>query len=214
MLRAGHSRQSYRNAKIHRALLAAALLQIIAGGNLCHRNLTDIVLDPVEEIHHGKTVLAVRFFRTGDLCLIFDSLADRRGIQMIDDILCVLQTGDQCVVRLVFIQQNLVTGCHLCRCLIELAVGLYLYADSFQIGENLRRQSFFEGEENCAFLRDNKERVENRIVIHIAAAQVQNPGDIVEAGNQVDIRAMLLHIAADRSQLVRRRTDRYISLPE
>ena len=70
-----------------------------------------------------------------------------------------------------------------------MGIGQYFFAVGIELGFIHKQGGFFAANQQI--------RQENRVVWHVAAAQVGNPGDIVQAGYQVMVGTGCLHGLAD-----------------
>ena len=191
-------------AEIQEALLiGAARGEIVGGGELGHRHLADVLLEPVNKLRHGDAVLDVGVDRVLLLGLVFDGLHEHGGVRFVHGVDALAKLGNEAVVADTLVQQHRLPGGDGGGVVIEALVGARLNAVLREIGAKLRREDRVLHEPEALLLRECQIGEHDGDIVNVAAADVQQPRDIVKRREQVDGRALLFHFGAHVRELVR-----------
>ena len=193
-------------AEIEEALLiGAACREIVGGGKLGHRHLADVLLEPVDEFRHGDAVLDVGVDRVLLLGLVLNGLHEHGGVRLIHHVDTLAELGDEAVVAHAFVEQDRLPGRDGGGIVVKALVGARFDVVFRKIGAKLLREDRILHKPEALLLRERKIGEHDGDIVNVAAADVQQPRDIVERREQMDARALLFHLGAHIRELVRGR---------
>ena len=204
-------------AELHEAvLLPAQPLQVVGGGDLGQRlalqpfpgpvgeNTICIigVLQEVAVLRDGDAVPDVGFLLVFDLHRVLDGLPVGAGQQLVHQFHGAVQCRDEGIVGLAGLQQNGLAP-ELLHRLIDVVVGQKLHVQRLKVVPDLCVEACFIGEEEGLLLCHQEIGKEDRGAEHVISPEVEKPGDVVEAGNDMHLGTGLLHIGPKLGELLR-----------
>ena len=179
-------------ADIQRSMLSAHLVKTVSHAALIHRDLADILFQPVDIFCHDHTIGDMGLLHIFNLGRIFLSLGIYSRIHLIDDLIlrlhalingkvhAALLQKDAVVLQLLYIRINVIVGTD------GHAQGLQVRADL--IGDHLR--IYIEEQALPGYHQIGQH---HRIARNIVASDIEQPDNVVQRGDDMHIRVSLLH---------------------
>ena len=179
-------------ADIQRAVLPAHLVKTVSHAALIHRDLADIFLQPVNIFGHDHTIGDVGLFHIFNLGLILLGLGVHGRIHLVDDLVLGLHALINGEVHAALLQKHgmVFQLLHICVNVIVRtdghAQGLQVRADL--IGDHLRIHI-----EEQVLPGYHQVGQHHRIARNVVAADIEQPDNVIQRGDDVHIRVSLLH---------------------
>ena len=147
----------------------------------------------------------MRFFRVLDFHRVLDRFAQHNGRGLIHDVDVLVKAREGREVQLRLVCPNRCAGGNARDVIVNAVIRHQLYAVGRQRGFHLIADRLLLRKEQHLFLFHRREGQQIGIVSDVCAAQVQQPGDFAQRGQQQHVRAVFRHVAADEGELFLRR---------
>ena len=169
---------------------------MVLGSDFRHIALFHILLDPVQELHHGSAVLDMGVDRILDLCRILDCPEQLNRRSLVDDGVRRIQAGiERSACRIEIRPDRTLAECR--KILSQHGIRTYGNAVFCKVLLHFRTDLFKVDVVEHPCLCDQRKGIGNRCGFNVIAADIQHPARILKTGQKQGVCALLLHCLTD-----------------
>ena len=185
-------------------LLPPELLQPVRHAHLVHGDLPDILLQPVDIFRHRDAVLDVGAADIFHLHRILHRLGQGRGVHPVNHPAAGVQVVAEGVIHAALLHHHRLPGEGL-HVVVNAVVGLHRHTQALQVGSGRIVQGLLLDEQQHLRLRHRQVGENHRIAGHVVSADIQQPDNVVQGRQHMDVRPRLSHSRPKVCDLFRRR---------
>ena len=173
-------------------------------GDLTARDGAALLLpaQPADHPRHGHAVLNMRLAFVFHLDGGLFGLGQRAGIRAVDELHALGYRGDQSHVGARAAEQQALPGGQRFQVFIDLQIGPQGHAVGLESGQQLRGYRFGRRIKDRVIRAQQRVGIEHRAVRDVSPAQIEEPGDVIQRGEQVPVGAEAGHLLAQEAELV------------